>query len=325
MKCDNEENGCEWNGELRQLDDHMAGCGFSRICCPNECLDDESKEVFVMRKDLDSHLCECPNREFECPHCQERGKYHEMTGDHLDDCPQIGVPCPKRCKTEVIRSQLQEHLHQTCPNVTVRCKYAKLGCKERPLRKDREGHEGDSTLHLQLALGTIVAMKEDIDQLQVAPCVFKFSNVESHRSKRWSSPPFYSHDGGYKMQLTVYVNEDGGDEVGVYISLLRGRNNDNLIWPFRGEVTISLLNQMMDSNHHSYNLEFLQHFCHDTNSILGGADVSAGWGTPEFISCSRLQGFVHQYLKDDSLYFRVSVKVHDLNKPWLSCTKLPAV
>ena len=159
MKCDNEENGCEWNGELRQLDDHMAGCESSLICCPNECLDDELKEVFVMRKDLDSHLCECPNREFECPHCQERGKYHEMTGDHLDDCPQIEVPCPKKCKTEVIRGQLQQHLDLTCPNM----------------------------------------MKN-------------------------------------------------------------------------------------------------------------------------FISYSRLQGFVCEYLKDDSLYFRVSVKVYDLNKPWLSCT-----
>ena len=306
----------------------MTDCGFSRICCPNECLDDELKEVFILRKELDSHLRECPNREFECPHCKETGKYHEMTGDHLDDCPQIEVPCPKRCKIEVVRGQLREHLQKTCPNMDVHCKYAKIGCKERLLRKDREEHEGDSTLHLQLALDTIVAMKEDMDQLQVAPCVFKFPNVESHRRKVWSSPPFYSHRGGYKMQLCVSVDADGSNEVGVFHYFLRDKNDD-LIWPFRGEVTVTLLNQLADNRHHSCRIEYSENECTNSNTIESAVEKSAGFGTRKFISYSKLQGmrsenvFVDRwhvkYLKDDSLYFRVAVKVFDL-KPWLNCS-----
>ena len=297
----------------------MAGCGFLQICCPNKCLDDELKEVFVMRKDLGSHLHECPNREFECPHCKQTGKYHEMTGDHLDECPQIEVPCPKRCKIELVRGQLQEHLRQTCPNMDVCCKYAKIGCKERPFRKDREEHEGDDALHLQVAVDTIVAMQ---DHNTPTVHVFKMPNVESYRKshERWSGPPFYSHPGGYKLHLRVHINKNGNDKVAVYIALMRGRNDDNLIWPFRAEINIVLLNQLADTNHHSYQLDYSGDECNCYNSVQSGECV--GWGTSNFISYSKLQhdGVFPRYLKDDSLYFRVSVKVHDNNKPWLNCT-----
>ena len=299
----------------------MAGCGLLQICCPNKCLDDELKEVFVMRKDLDSHLRECPSREFECPHCKETGKYHKMKGDHLDECPQIEVPCPKKCKTEMIRGQLQKHLRQTCPNMDVCCKYEKIGCKERPLRKDREEHEGDNALHLQVAVDTIVAMQEHNTP---TVHVFKMPNVESYRKnhERWSSPPFYLHPGGYHMQLEVHFNAAENDEVAVYNYLLRGRNDVKLIWPFRGEVNITLLNQLVDTHHHSYRLNYSEHKRDDYNIIESPKEKSlCGWGTDQFISYSRLQTrYVTEYLKDDSLFFRVSVKVHNLNKPWLNCT-----
>ena len=263
----------------------MAGCGFSRVCCPNKCLDDELKEVFVMRKDLDSHLCECPSREFECPHCKETGKYSVMTGYHLFVCPQIEVPCPKKCKTEVFRGELQNHLRQTCPNVAVCCKYTELGCKERPLRKDQEEHEGDRTLHLQLALDTVVAMKENSTP---TVHVFKMPNVESHRKNHesWSSPPFYSHPGGYRMQLDVYFNTDENDAVAVFNYLLCGRNDDNLIWPFRGEVNITLLNQLADTGHHSYQMKYSEHERKKHNTIESPNEESGGWGRKNFIPYS---------------------------------------
>ena len=296
----------------------MADCGFSRICCPNECLDDELKEVFIFQKDLDSHLLECPSREFECPHCKEVGEYHEMTGYHLDECPQIEIPCPKKCKTEMSRGQLREHLQQTCPNVTVCCKYTELGCKECPLRKDQEEHEGDSALHLQLALDTIVAMKE-----HNAPSirVFKMPNVERCRRsmKRWSSPPFYSHDGGYKMQLKVDLNRHGDDRLVVSTVLMHGYNDDELIWPFRGGVKITLLNQLADTGHLAHQLSYSEDECDEYNSLKRAGKTSRCLGLC-YLLYSELRCSHREYLKDDSLFFRVSVKVHDLNKPWLNCT-----
>ena len=46
--------------------------------------------------------------------------------------------------------------------------------------------------------------------------------------------------------------------ISVLASLMKGRNDENSSWPFTGEVTITLLNQLEDENHHtrSYNLTF---------------------------------------------------------------------
>ena len=43
---------------------------------------------------------------------------------------------------------------------------------------------------------------------------------------------------------------DGEDtHVSVYIYLMRGDNNDNLKWPFKGTITVSLLNHLEDGQH----------------------------------------------------------------------------
>ena len=286
VKCDNEENGCEWNGVLRQLDSHVADCGFALIDCPNNCLDDELKEVSMMRKELESHLCGCPNREFECPHCKERGKYHEITGDHLDDCPQLEIPCPKRCKTEVIRSQIREHLSHACPNVAVACKYSNLGCKESRLRKNLEEHENDSTLHLQLALDAVAMMEDNC--VRILPSVFKMTDFESCKrgSKSWYSPPFYTHSGGYKMLLKVYadgIRSGKGTHVSVSVHLMPGRNDDNLVWPFRGEVTVELLNQLEDSDHYERPIRYSTNEFNKCNEkVVDTKKVQSGLGVVFF-------------------------------------------
>ena len=40
-----------------------------------------------------------------------------------------------------------------------------------------------------------------------------------------------------------------GTHVSVYVHLMQGRYDDRLVWPFRGDVTFSLVNQGMDKGH----------------------------------------------------------------------------
>ena len=59
-------------------------------------------------------------------------------------------------------------------------------------------------------------------------------------------------------------------------------------------------------------------------SMSAEDDTRAGnnWGYAAFLSSSELGRDLYyktQYLKDDSLYFRVTVSVPD-HKPWLECT-----
>ena len=54
VKCDNTDNGCEWIGELRSLDQHLIVCDYTFLSCPNEC-DDGDK---ILRKDMEKHKAE---------------------------------------------------------------------------------------------------------------------------------------------------------------------------------------------------------------------------------------------------------------------------
>ena len=101
---------------------------------------------------------ECLRRQYDCPHCEEAGEYEERTTSHLNECPMIEVPCPKReCKESVLRRNITEHLSE-CMFEDVHCKYANIGCKEKVIRRDLhqlEKHEGESQQHLQLAIDAV--------------------------------------------------------------------------------------------------------------------------------------------------------------------------
>ena len=63
------------------------------------------------------------------------------------------------------------------------------------------------------------------------------------------------------MCIEVDVNGFGDGEntqVSVFAYLMQGRNDDNLLWPFTGKVTITLLNQLADMNHYTRLVSFPQ-------------------------------------------------------------------
>ena len=56
------------------------------------------------------------------------------------------------------------------------------------------------------------------------------------------------------MCLKVYANgvsEGKGTHVSAFICLMRGDNDDNLKWPFKGTIKVSLLNQLEGGQHHT--------------------------------------------------------------------------
>ena len=111
---------------------------------------------------------ECLRRQYNCPHCEEAGEYEERTTSHLDECPMIEVPCPKReCKESILRRNITEHLSK-CMFEDVCCKYANIGCKEKVIRRDLqqlEKHEGESQQHLQLAIDAVQQQQRAISDM----------------------------------------------------------------------------------------------------------------------------------------------------------------
>ena len=270
---------------------------------------------------------ECPRRQYSCPHCQEVGEYQERTTTHLEECPMKEVPCPKRqCIRLIPRCDLSNHRLE-CPFEEVCCKYKIIGCKEKILRKDLEQHERDTQQHLQAAIDTVHQQQSTLAQLQAkkALVTYKFTEYAHYKAAYDTvySPPFCTSRGGYKMRISVHVSgtsEAGGahDHISVYAYLEKGENDNLLPWPFTGEVTVELLNQLDDRNHHSKTITFLPD--RQSSQRVNDKRLSRGWGIPRYISHSDLghdPAKNCQYLKDDCLYFRISVDAAGSTKPWL--------
>ena len=156
LKCESKVLRCN-------LSDHLKTCEFTLIPCPNKCMKYE-KEVTILRRDLDQHLEKCPNRQHQCPHCKDTGRYCDITTTHLDTCPKMEICCPNSdCKASILRCDLSDH-RSKCEFEKVPCKYAGIGCKEKPLRKDQQQHEDDDTFHLHFAIEAVNRQQKEIDK-----------------------------------------------------------------------------------------------------------------------------------------------------------------
>ena len=102
----------------------------------------------------------------------------------------------------------------------------------------------------------------------------------------WYSRPFYTSREGYKMCLRVNANgldRSKGTHVSMFTYLMRGEFDSRLKWPFRGTVTIQLVNQLEDREHRT-----VTHPYYHTASDASSARVphkakSHGRGKHEFI------------------------------------------
>ena len=112
------------------------------------------------------------------------------------------------------------------------------------------------------------------------------------------------------MCLNVYANGFGdgkGRHVSVFTCLMKGENDDNLKWPFRGTIAVTLLNQLQPNNHHLRNIHFVEEIAGDYASRVMKRE-GATWGTHKLISHNDLKyNEVNNscYLKGDALYFRI--------------------
>ena len=112
-----------------------------------------------------------------------------------------------------------------------------------------------------------------------------------------------------------------GTHVSVYLHLMKGDNGGTLTWPIRYKCTITLLNQLKDDGHYSMTATSADETAVHNSRVmhLGRGRGKTGWGFPHFIPHDQLglqEDKQCQYLKDDSLYFRVQVAC----KPWLMVT-----
>lgn len=329
MKCYNVDNECDWEGTIDTLEKHVATCKFSLLPCPNQCTDGNDEVKRFMRKDLHHHTKnDCPNRNYTCKRCKEIDSYVNITQIHDSVCKKKTLPCLNTKCTKTIQRQNMKRHFENCPYTDIACKYMRLGCDVKMERKDMTAHEQDDKLHLHVALDDAVKSKLAIAKLEntvaelkrnIAPVLqmsgMRFTLTDYQKKKDYNervcSPTYYSY--GYHMGIVVFPNgvaEGAKNNVSVYVSIYGGKYDTELKWPFVGKIKVTVLNHLEDDNH----------YCQTIETTDFNAWIEGGKGYPSFIPHSMLE---HdpvkntQYLKDDSLYFRMSVEVVDHKPQWL--------
>ena len=111
VKCDNIKRGCTWVvGTVGTLEEHVAMCQFTLLPCPKECKDKSNKLKQFMRKDVDKHLEEdCPNRDYSCKHCGEKGTYasiqvHYKTCEKKEVILVLRMAAARECNVKIFRN-----------------------------------------------------------------------------------------------------------------------------------------------------------------------------------------------------------------------------
>ena len=307
VKCPFTANGCKWVGDLGDVGDHVAA--------------------------------RCKFQTKPCPYCDFTTIHKEKLQKHLTTCNSHTFRCPNGCGTAPSRRGFNQHLEE-CPEQLVHCKFSILGCDAVLPRKSMESHVATSAEHsTEFLLQHVVKLTDLVSQLcaksgvsnsleqktwlmnkilqkePVPPWVIKMEGFQKkeEENEEWFSDPVYSHFGGYKMRLRVDANGDGdgkGTHVSVFVYMMRGDNDDHLKWPFKGTLKVSLLNQLEDGQHHTRELWSPSHNVPETfcRRVTEGERAKNGWGYHQFIHHQDLIYKVVkncQYLKDDTLFFRV--------------------
>ena len=312
-ECPERPYSCEYCHEYESTfedvtQDHYFDCEMYPVTCPNKCRGDIFK-----RQDMEKHVNECPLTEIHCPlhyaGCKERLPRKDMP-DHMSDTVThmtllATVTQSMQQNIEDLKKENQELRHS-------------LEEKQKATEKEVE-ILAQSLLKENLELRQITEEKEkenqelrqEVKELRTQklglPIEFRVNNSEGGVFL----PSFFSHSHGYQMCIKVYPNGCGdgiGTHISIFTSLMRGPYDDHLKWPFRGEITVQIVNQAGDHSHFENTIPYNDDTPEVTADRVVGKERGGGLGFPEFLPLTDLEYNAKnktQYLKDDIIIVRV--------------------
>ena len=296
--CSNKESGCDWQGELRKLDKHLnsnpdkdnlsVGCAFVNIQCA-------FCNVSYQRSKIECHQdSQCAQRPFTCSMCQEfESTYDDVITNHAPVCKWRPVECPNSCGAKNLQHQhLEEHVSTQCPLSYVECEFSDAGCDGKVHRKDLPSHLGENMVtHVSLLARENrklkLQLKQQEQQLKQQELRFRVPSITldciNLKTSYFGleSEPFYSHVGGYKLQL-FYGTIITDDLLCKYLE-----SEFPVVLPCTQHITMSIMDQENDENY-----EILQKYTVTKYNTLTTIH-------------SYNKGMINKYVKNNKLVIRV--------------------
>ncbi|XP_065846661.1 TNF receptor-associated factor 6-like [Oscarella lobularis] len=318
VKCDEHESGCEWQGELRQLDDHPDHCQFVLLSCSLGC----GKNA--MRRDMDNHVKMCPRREVPCQHCNGKFEHQHMEEHYDNDCPQFPMMCPQDCGEKLVRCQKDDHVavEGTCPNTNMKCAFEDAGCSFVGKRKDMGQHTKENLeTHLTMSHLKEKKLNEKVKELNEKVKEMEKALEKANFHYHWKITNWSHHmerakdDEGYEIDSEkVYLSVPGhrvmmmlcpnasrsSNNVGIFLYVVEGEYDDFIEWPFKLDYAFSVIDQQ--KNRQDKTKKFKVRGIEGFHSPDGD-----GYGDAEIISHEELQ--TRSFVKNDSLFVKLTVYV----------------
>ena len=171
--CSNKKSGCDWQGELGKLDQHLnlnpekdklsVGCAYTEVKCLY-CNEPHP------RQEIEHHqTSQCTERPFTCSLCEEyESTYTDVITNHSPVCKCRPVECPNSCGTNNLQHQhLEEHISTQCPLSYVECTFSDAGCDAKVYRKDLPSHLGENMVtHMSLLARENRKLKQQLREQQ---------------------------------------------------------------------------------------------------------------------------------------------------------------
>jgi TNF receptor-associated factor 4 len=261
IRCPQKELGCEWEGELGQLQRHLnpgagatsaQGCEFLTVECAYRC------GAQLHRRLIQEHEMEaCPKRPIEMQVAslikkfeavvienrmlkQELNETKKMHQQGLDEVKQeLGdLKREHDQQREELREakeenkflcRANENFQRVCDVLQAEQKQIEANLDNIQNRKIAALEKKCTSLHTATMKQeqALHQQKEDLQvhtiPLPVPPFYFSLTNFKHYQNNELTflSEPFYSHPGGYKMKVQIFPN-GYGDTRGAYMSLFVG-------------------------------------------------------------------------------------------------------
>ena len=255
-------------------EEHLAQCASYPVECLNGC------EIGpIKRKDLPMHLRECPLEVIECEfsvagcgvkvsrkempqHLKESVLSHvalipsvcsrfaenlEIKGKALAEKLEIKDKALAELRSEFVLKQRAHERETHNLQTTIQLLQGEI----QQLKKRVRDVESETKLPPTVSLlqGEIRQLKtkvKDVErQIKLPPIDFVMKDFQNHLywEDQWFSEPFYTHERGYKMCLSVFANGIGqaeGEYISVFANVTRGEFDDELDWPFQGYIEVEM-------------------------------------------------------------------------------------
>uniref|UniRef100_A0A914D429 Uncharacterized protein n=1 Tax=Acrobeloides nanus TaxID=290746 RepID=A0A914D429_9BILA len=265
---------------------------------------------------------------------------------HLKVCPSVIINCPNKCGlANRPRSEINEHL-PVCPKAGSACPFAEFGCIYTGGRENLQKHiKGQPVQHLSFLCDGVLELKtllshvqlnmekmvrnmdiihkriDSLEKLYGAQFIWRIDNVRQKQNDARSgarstifSPPFLSGRHGYKLILSASLYGDGpvrGQQLSIFISIMRGEFDALLPWPFVHKVTFTLMDQnpnFDDRKHIAYVIK--PHSSFENKPFLDRpiSERNASFGAQKFCELE----VAEKYVKDDVMYIKCNIDTENM-------------